>query len=111
MKIERFIELLDYKPKYVTDPCKFDDDVRMIEFRSWKNFSASIEFGTSFRKKENGYYFYFEVLDMNGYKEMDFISLDSNRRHDVIFCWPKTDDDYKKLAKLVNDSLRKMHKK
>lgn len=110
MKIEKFIELLDYKPKYVTDPCKFDDDVIMIEFRSWKNFSATIEFGTSFRKKENGYYFYFEVLDMNGYEEMDFIHLDSNRRHDVIFCWPKTDDDYKKLAKLVNDSLRKMHR-
>ena len=111
MKIEKFIELLDYKPKYVTDPCKLDNDVRMIEFRSWKNFSATIEFGTSFRKKENGYYFYFEVLDMNGYKEMDFIPLDSSRRHDVIFCWPKTDDDYKKLAKLINDSLRKLHRK
>lgn len=110
MTIEKFIELLKYKPKYVTDQCKFDD-VRMIEFRSWKNFSASIEFGTSFRDEHNGYYFYFEVLDMNGYKEMDFIPLDSSRRHGVIFCWPNTDDDYKKLADCINESLRKMHQR
>lgn len=110
MTAEDFCKLLSYKPKYITNPCKFDDDIQFIEFRQHKNFSASIEFGRAFRKKENGYYFYFEILDLNGYKDGDFISLDSNRRHNVILSWPNCNDDYKKLADYVNKSLKMMHK-
>lgn len=68
MTIGKFCKLLSYKPKHITDPCKFDDDVQFIEFRRYKNFVASIEFGRMFRKDKNGYYFYFEVLDLNEYK-------------------------------------------
>lgn len=110
MKIDDFIKLLKYKPKYVTDPCKWDDDIRIIEFRNHKRWAASIEFGTKYRKKEKGCYFYFEVLDLSGYKDGDVIPISSNMRHDVVFCWPSTDEHYKKLATHVNEALKKMHK-
>ena len=112
MTAEKFADLVGYKPKHITKGLKGDPNpVRLICFRDFNKHSATAEFGCKLNQEKHGYYFYFEVLDMNGYKEMDFIPLDSSRRHDVIFCWPKTDDDYMKLAKHVNDALRKMHKK
>ena len=58
-----------------------------------------------------GFYFYFEVLDLTAYKEMDFIPLGSSMRHDVILAWPKHDDDYIKLAAKIRESLKRMYAK
>lgn len=110
MTLEKFVELVGYKPKWITDG--FDEDsVRLICFRDFIKHSATVEFGTEFSKNKCGYYFYFEVLDLTNYKEMDFIPLDSNRRHDVILAWPKCDEDYLKLANKVRDALKRMYTK
>jgi len=104
-----FVRLLDYKPKWVPEPNI--DDISNIEFRWCKKRCPYIEFGTEVRKDKGGQYFYYEILDYGGYVEGDFIPLTSDRRHDIILCWPKTDEDFKKLAKKINASLRNLHKK
>lgn len=112
MSIEKFAKLVGYKPKHISKGIPGDPfPVRVIFFRSWKGFSASIELGTKLDEKKGGCYFYFEVLDLNGYEDGDFIPLSSSRRHDVILAWPKDDEDYIKLAKKVKVALIKMHKK
>ena len=110
MTPEKFAELVGYKPKQITKGLK-EDSVRLICFRDFKKHSATVEFGCEFNKKKNGFYFYFEILDLTTYREMDFIPLDSDMRHDVILSWPKNDDEYVELAKRVNMSLRKMYVK
>lgn len=104
-----FVRLLDYKPKSVHESNL--DDIANIEFRNSKKRCPYIEFGTEVRKDKGGQYFYYEILDYSGYVEGDFISLTSDRRHDVMFCRPKTDDDFKKLAKNINASMKNLYKK
>lgn len=110
MTPEKFAKLVGYKPKFITKALKDDPNpVRLICFRDFNKHSATVEFGCVLEEK--GFYFYFEILDLTAYKEMDFIPLDSNMRHDVILSWPKTDDDYIMLAKKVKASLKKMYRK
>ena len=110
MTPEKFAELVGYKPKYITTGLK-EDPVRLICFTDFKKHSATIEFGCEINKKMNGFYFYFEVLDLTSYKEMDFIPLDSSMRHDVILSWPRYDEDYIKLASKVREALKRMYAK
>lgn len=112
MRPEKFAKLVGYKPKHISKGIPGDlFSVRVIFFRSWKGFSASIELGTKLDEKKGGCYFYFEVLDLNGYEDGDFIPLNSSRRHNAILAWPKDDEDYIKLAEKVRTILAKMHKK
>lgn len=111
MSLLDFLKLLQYKPTRITEPCAFDDGVQIVEFRRSRGLSASLEFGRDFNKKHRGYYFYFEVIDFNDYEEMDFIPLDSSRRQNVIYAWPKTDEEYKKLAIQVNNVLKQVYKR
>ena len=112
MSPEKFAKLVGYKPKYISKGIAGDPNpVKLICFRDWNGFSATVEFGCKFNREERGFYFYFEIIDLNDYKEMDFIPLDSSRRHDVILAWPKDDDDYIELAEKVKIALTKMHKK
>jgi hypothetical protein len=111
MKIDEFLSLIKYKPVWISKPCDHDDGVQIVEFRRIKNFTASIEFGRKFNEEKNGYYFYYEIVDWNDYKEGEFIPLDSNRRHDVIFHWVKCDDEYKKLTEKINESLKNHYKR
>lgn len=108
MTPEKFVDLVGYKPRCITAGLE-EDPVRLIFFRDWKNFSATVEFGTEINKKMKGYYFYFEILDLNGYREADFIPLNSARRHNVILKWPKKDEEYIQLADMVRNSLKKMY--
>lgn len=108
MTPEKFAELVGYKPKWITKGLK-EDQVRLICFRDFKQHSATVEFECEPNKKMKGFYFYFEILDLTGYKEMEFIPLDSSRRHDVILAWPKCDADYAKLAVKVQETLKKMY--
>ena len=110
MTPEKFAELVGYKPKWITKGLK-EDQVRLICFRDFKRHSATVEFGCELNKKMKGFYFYFEILDLTAYKEMEFIPLDSSRRHDVILAWPKCDDDYIKLAAKIRESLKRMYAK
>lgn len=107
---ERFAELVGYKPKYISRGIDGDPNpVKLICFRDWNGFSATVEFGCKINREKRGFYFYFEIIDLDGYKEMDFIPLDSSRRHDVILAWPKTCSDYEKLASKVNESLKSLY--
>ena len=108
MTPEKFAELVGYKSKYITTGLK-EDPVRLICFRDFKQYSATVEFGCELNKKMKGFYFYFEVLDLTSYKEMDFIPLDSSMRYDVILSWPKCDEDYIKLASKVREALKRMY--
>ena len=110
MSPAKFAELVGYKPKCITVGLK-EDPVRLICFRDFKQHSAIVEFGCELNKKMKGFYFYFEILDLTAYKEMDFIPLDSSRRHDVILSWPKCDEDYAKLAVKVREALKRMYAK
>lgn len=110
MTPEKFAELVSYKPKWITKGLK-EDQVRLICFRDFKQHSATVEFGCELNKKMNGFYFYFEILDLTAYKEMEFIPLDSSRRHDVILAWPKCDEDYIKLATKIREALKRMYAK
>ena len=110
MTPEKFAKLVGYKPKYITKGLK-EDPVRLICFRDFKQHSATVEFGCEFNEKMKGFYFYFEVLDLTAYKEMDFIPLDSSRRHDVMLAWPSKDEDYIKLASKVREALKRMYAK
>lgn len=110
MTAEKFADLVGYKPKHITTGLK-EDPVRLICFRDFRKHSATVEFGCELNKKMRGFYFYFEVLDLTSYKEMDFIPLDSSMRHDVILSWPKCDEDYAKLAVKVREALKKMYAK
>ena len=77
---KEFLSMLKYKPKWVGDDIC---DWILIQFRNYKGFSPSLEFGT--RLQENGTQsVYFEILDLNGYKDMDFIPINSNRRKCVL---------------------------
>lgn len=108
------MKLLDYQPKHVTsldDSCTRHDGVQLIEFRRKGDFTASIEFGNYFNKKMNGFYFYFETVDWSGTSDGDFISLQSGRRKDVLYFWPKTEEEYEKAAKHVNAALRKLYRR
>jgi hypothetical protein len=107
MELTNFLRLIKYKPVWISKPSDIDDGIQNIEFRRIKNFTASIEFGREFNEDKNGYYFYYEIIDWNNYKEMEFIPFSSPRRHDVIFCWPNSDDEYKKLAEKINESLER----
>lgn len=111
MDVNEFVSLLDYKPVWISKPCDHDDGIQNVEFRRIKNFTASIEFGREFNKDKNGFYFYYEIIDWNDYKEGEVIPLDSNRRHDVIFHWVKDNDEYMILAKKINASLKNHYKR
>ncbi len=111
MNLNTFLTYLKYKPVWVSKPSDIDDGVQNIEFRRLKNHTASIEFGRNFNEDKNGYYFYYEIIDWNNYKEMEFIPIDSDRRNDVIYCWPNSEDEYKKLAEKINISLKNHYKK
>lgn len=77
---KKFLSLVAYKPKWVGDDlCNW----RLIQFREYKGFSPSLEFGTSLHENETQSV-YFEILDLNGYKDSDFIPLDSKRRKCVL---------------------------
>ena len=112
MTAEKFADLVGYKPKYITKGLKGDlNPVRLICFRDFNKHSATAEFGCKLNQEKYGYYFYFEVLDFTAYKEMDFIPLYSEMRHDVILAWPKCDDDYIKLAAKTREALKRMYAK
>jgi hypothetical protein len=112
MTPEKFVKLVGYKPKFITKTLKGDPNpVRLICFRDFNKHSATVEFGCELNEKMKGFYFYFEVLNLTAYKEMDFIPLDSAMRHDVILSWPKCDEDYKKLASKVKEALKHMYKR
>jgi hypothetical protein len=111
MDLNTFLTYLKYKPVWVSEPSNIDDGVQNIEFRRLKNHTASIEFGRNFNVDKNGYYFYYEIIDWNNYNDGDFIALDSSRRHDVILYWPKLDDEYKKLAEKINESLKRHYRR
>jgi len=107
---EKFAELVGYKPKYISRGIDGDPNpVKLICFRDWNGFSATVEFGCKINREKRGFYFYFEIIDLNDYKEMDFIPLDSSRRHNVILSWPKTYTDYEKLALEVRESLKSLY--
>ena len=80
ISIKKFLLSVAYKPKWVGDDmCNW----RLVQFRDYKGFSPSLEFGTCLR--QNGTQsVYFEILDLNGYKDSDFIPLDSKRRKCVL---------------------------
>lgn len=108
--LEKFIKLVGYKPKYISKGIDGDPNpVKLICFRDWNGFSATVEFGCKINREKRGFYFYFEIIDLNDYKEMDFIPLDSSRRHNVILSWPKTYADYEKLALKVKESLKSLY--
>lgn len=109
MTPQEFVALLAYKPKWISDPNI--DDVSNIEFNKSENRSPYIEFGTEYRDDKDGQYFYYEILDYGDYNNGDFISLTSDRRHDVILSWPKTKSDFEKLAKSINQSLKNLYSK
>ena len=111
MKIGNFLELIEYKPIWISSPSDIDDGIQNIEFKRINNHTASIEFGREFRDDKNGYYFYFEIIDWNNYVEGDVISLNSPRRKNVIFKWLNLDDEYKEVAKQVNGYLKEHYKR
>ena len=111
MNLNTFLTYLNYKPVWVSKPSDIDDGIQNIEFRRQKKHTASIEFGREFNKEKNGYYFYFEIIDWNDYKDGDIIPINSNKRHDVIFCWPNSNEEYEKLANKINDSLKKYYRR
>lgn len=106
--VSELTKRLSYKPKYITNPCDHDI-VRFIEFRRKGKMTATIEFGT----KQDGnktQYFYFEIIDWTGTKDMDFIPLDSPRRKVVIhvcLTWDNLDDTIDK----VNKALKELYKR
>lgn len=111
MELTNFLKLIKYKPVWISEQSNIDDGIQNIEFRRIKNFTANIEFGREFNEDKNGYYFYYEIIDWNNYKEMEFIPFSSPRRHDIIFCWPNSDDEYKKLAEKINESLKQHYRR
>ena len=111
MKIGNFLKLIDYKPIWVNKSSDIDDGIQNIEFRRINNHTASIEFGREFRDDKNGYYFYFEIIDWNNYNEGDVISLNSPRRKNVIFKWLNSDEEYREVAKQVNEYLKEHYKR
>ena len=104
ISVRRLLKLVRYKPKFVGND--FDGCV-VVQFRDWKGFSASIEFGTV-ELSSGAQDFYFEVLDLRGYREMDFIPLDSNMRKRVVHA-DLTERSMEHLADFVNSSLSLMY--
>jgi hypothetical protein len=110
MTANEFLELIKYKPVWISSPSDIDDGIQNIEFRRINNHTASIEFGREFIENKNGYYFYFEIIDWNDYVDGDVISLNSNRRKCIIFKWLNSDDEYREVAKQINEYLKKHYK-
>lgn len=109
MSPERFAELVGYKPKCITEKLDESDCFRNICWRKAGNREATAEFGLEFDPGRGGTYFYFEILDLNGYADGDFIPLDSNRRLVQILEWVKSDERYAELAAIVKGHLKKMY--
>lgn len=101
MSPEHFAELVGYKPKFITEKLDESDSFRNICWRKAGNREATAEFGLEFDPERNGTYFYFEILDLNGYADGDFIPLDSGRRLVQILEWVKSDERYAELAAAV----------
>lgn len=108
IEVDDFVKLLHYKPLCIIREDKLDR-VSFVEFKRKDNKTATVEFGTRWQKTKNGFYFYYEIVDWNNYVEGTFVPLDSDRRKDVICQWPSTEEEYKKLAKNVDKSLRKLY--
>ena len=53
----------------------------------------------------------FEIIDWNDYKDGDVISLNSERRKNVIFQWMKNDDEYKQVAEMINGYLKEHYRR
>lgn len=107
--VSELTKRLLYKPKYITTEAPPGDDVRFIEFRRKGKMTASMEFGTE-QDGNKTQYFYFEIIDWTGMKDMDFIPLDSPRRKVAIhvrLTWDNFDDT---IAK-VNKALKELYKR
>jgi len=73
MEISEILKYISYRPKTTR---KSENGCIFSEFRKFKNHIPSIEL--------NGNHIYFNIIDMNGHKEGDVVSLDSNRRKCII---------------------------
>lgn len=105
MTTEQFLAYIKYKPMHVGND--LGDGVRFISFRSRKGFSTNLEFGTECTSK--GQYLYWEIVDWNDYKQGDIISVDSDRRHDVLNTM-LTDNNADYIAAFINNSLERHYK-
>ena len=104
IRLNTFLRKLRYKPKWIGNDF---DGVRIVQFRDFKGFSPSIEYGTM-ELDECKQSFYFEILDLRNYEDGEIILPDSMRRRNVIYSYlnRKTIDH---LAELVNIGLGKLY--
>ena len=80
ISIKKFLSMMKHKPKWVGNDL---GGMILVQFRNFDDFSPSMEFNVNF--SENGVQeIYFEILDLYGYKEWDFIPLNSDKRKCVL---------------------------
>lgn len=106
ISVSEFLSSIKYKPKFIG---KDLDGCVLVQFREFKNFSPSLEFGTVIcDKKTNGQDLYFEILDLRGYREGDIIPLDSNMRKFVIH-GIATKENIHGFSEHINKSLHELY--
>lgn len=80
ISIEKFVSILKHKPKWVGNEM---GGMIIVQFRDFDEFSPSLEFNV--KLEDNGVQgIYFEILDLHGYKDGDFIQIKSKRRKCVM---------------------------
>lgn len=108
IRIEDFLELLDYRPKHVGK--ELCDPVRFVEFRTRNCHSPSLEFGTKPDAKKGGQYLYFEVIDFRNYDMSKGEIITEDRRHGVINAH-LNESNMKQIASDINMALKKVYSK
>lgn len=99
-----FLDLLKHKPVHITNRL---DDASFAAFRKRGSFSPSLELYFARRSKRlRG--LYFEILDLDGYKDGDLIPISSDRRKsamkaDFIFESPN------EVAKKIDSCLKLLY--
>ena len=116
--ISDFLKLIKYKPKYVGSNHL---GMRYVEFRGRGNKKAHLEFeegedGDSAtppwtKQNGNGFYLYFEIIDLSSYRYGELIPIDSGMRSSVVWTYCKSLSDYRHAAEMINSALKSLYRR
>lgn len=108
VRLATLMKRLKYKPKWVGNDL---DGCRFVQFREFRGFSPSLEFGTQLHGGRQ--YIYFEIIDTNKYRGLEgsIIPINSPLRLRVLH--PKeglTKENVDAVANHINNALGMMYR-
>lgn len=117
VSITDFLKLVKYKPKHIGGSLL---GVRIVEFRGRGRKKAHLEYEEEYDEcaepvesssQNKGFYIYFEIIDLSGYKDGDVIPLKSDIRSSVVWTYCKTLSDYENAAAQINTALGSLYRR